>query len=480
MKKFLILASAVILILGLAATTYAMDWGASGFVRVRSAWYVNAGSTPDAQDDDWDDTNAYMDTRFRLKFTAKANDYASGVIYFEGDSSQWGEDSGTRNAAGFWNADRAAIELKQFYIDFKVPGLSDFAPTTLTAGIQGLSVRSHMFVYTDGPGIKTETTAGPVKIFLNWFKPEEGATWQADDGDIYGAVVSAPGLGVVTPGAYFFYYNLDDYPLRSSTPAGPYDTAAFWYLGLWLDGKVGPVNFKSDFVYFDGEQELSGQAVLLNPLAPDPSYSGWGLFVDANLADLIPNWTFGGTFAYGTGDDLGDTTDVFGNPDEFDAYRIPIGSEEAYGGAWGVVFYPSAVNDSVRIANLGSGTEFAEGKLGGTWFGKLYASFKYPEWMKTTIYGMYIGDTTKDGNTHGNARDPFEVSGFEDESDIGIEVGAVMDFSIYKNLTYSFGAGYLWAGDALDSYTGVTVLGLPQNDSPKNPWAVVSQLIFKF
>ena len=484
MKKFLTLTCVAVLTFGLAAATYAADFGASGFVRVRSAWYVNADapSADPTVSDAWDDTNAWMDTRCRLKFTAKANDYASGVIYFEGDSTRWGEDPDGRNTAGAWNADRNAVELKQFYIDFKVPGISDFAPTTLRAGIQGFAVRSHFLLYVDGAGVEVNSTTGPVKTSWYWYKPEEGADNQADDADIYGVRAWVPGLLPVTPGVYFLYLHAGDYPLRANTPAGVYDTGNFWWLGVYVDGKIGPVALKSDFAYFDGEQELGG---IPSALVSDPDYSGFGFFADASVSDIIPNATLGAAFAYGTGDDLVDAADPRGN--EFDAYRVPPGSEECYGGNWGIVYYASAINDGVRMSNLTGGTTADLGKLGGTWFGKLYGSFKAPEWLKTTVYAMYIGDTTDEGNTIGDARSVVPASagfssGLEDDSDIGIEIGAYCNMSIYKNLTYSIGAGYLFAGDALDSYDPVTsdALGITVNDSPSNPWAVVSQLIYKF
>jgi hypothetical protein len=485
MKKFLTLTFAAALIVGLAAATYAVDFGADGFVRVRSAWHRNA-QAPSADptvSDAFDDTNAWMDTRFRLRFTAKANDVATGVIYFEGDSSRWGEAPDGRNTAGSWNADRNAVELKQFYIDFKVPGLSDFAPTTIRAGIQGFALRTHFLLFADGAGVELNTTTGPVKWSWYWYKPEEGADNQADDGDFYGVRLWLPGLLPVTPGAYFLYLNAGDYPLRATTPGAlltPYDKGDFWWLGFYLDGKVGPVAIKSDFAYFDGEQTLGG---LTSPGVSDPDYSGLGFYADVSVADIVPNVTFGVAGAYGTGDDLVDAADPLGN--EFDGFRVPPGSEEPYIGDWGMVYYASAINDGVRMSNLAAGTTAALGKLGGTWFAKLYASYKFPTWLKTTVYGMYIGDTTDEGNTIGDARDivpaiPGFSSGLEDESDIGIEFGAYWNISIYKNLTYSIGGGYLVAGDALDSYSGLTVGLFPVNDSPKDPWAILSQLIFKF
>jgi hypothetical protein len=88
---------------------------------------------------------------------------------------------------------------------------------------------------------------------------------------------------------------------------------------------------------------------------------------------------------------------------------------------------------------------------------------------------MWIGDTTKDGNTVGNAIDITEVTGLSDDDDIGLEFGAIVDMSIYKNLTYSIGAGWLLAGDALDTVDSVGI-----NQEPDDPWAIVTQLMYKF
>jgi hypothetical protein len=43
MKKLLTVAVAGLLIMGLAAATYAMEMKASGFIRVRTAWYEGSG-----------------------------------------------------------------------------------------------------------------------------------------------------------------------------------------------------------------------------------------------------------------------------------------------------------------------------------------------------------------------------------------------------------------------------------------------------
>jgi hypothetical protein len=419
--------------------------------------------------DAYNDAQAWMDTRFRLKFSAKANDYATGVISFEGDSSQWGEDPDGRNTAGAWNADRNAVEVKQFYIDFKVPGLSDFAPSTVRAGIQGFSVRSHVLLYVDGAGVETTTTAGPVKFQFYWYKPEEGDTHRSRDTDMYGARLWVPGVMPVTPGGYILYWNGNNYPRLNATDDA---SADLYWVGFYVDGKIGPVALKTDFVYSGGEVEPRSAQKALG--VQDVDAGGWLFFADACASIPMDEMGLevGGTFMYATGNDATDN--------DFDGYFIPPGSEEAYGGNWGVVFYPSRVNDAVRIANTGSGTLAGYGKAGGTWFAKIYAGVKPVDWLKVHLYGMYIGDTSDNWDTHGNAL--TSTAALEDEDVIGIELGGIVDFQIYKNLTYSIGAGYLFAGDALDQFDLATTIatGVITNDEPDNPWAVLSQLIFKF
>jgi hypothetical protein len=500
MKKILTLAAVIIFVFTVAAATYAMEFKASGMIRIRTAWYLNTDGAPRATGANYDDGEAWTDQRFRLKMDLVASEDLKGVIYFEGDSSRWGELGVARNTAGAWGAggsDRNAVELKQFYIDFNVPGLSDTVPTNMRIGTQWLAIRSHAFLGADGATLRVFMQPGPVRVYLNWSKPWEGSDFQYDESDLYSTriVLALPDFPV-RPGGFFAYWHSQDYDwtgIFSGTTgygqAGPYSalfpgfpterlgSGDFWWLGFNVDGKIGPVALKTDFIYFDGEAEPSGFAKATGPAIPvvgfapgDADYGGWMVYLDANTA--IGPATVGGTFFYATGDDLTDTAKV--SP-EFDAYRIPPGSEA--NPALGTVFWAGTTHDGIDIATAGraSGTAVQQRWYGGLWTVKGYGSFKPLDWLKVTGYAMYIGDTTEDGNTIGNAVDATEASGLEDESDIGIEVGAIVDLSIYKNLTYSMAAGILFAGDALDT---VDALGL--NDSPDDPWAIVSQLIYKF
>jgi hypothetical protein len=368
--------------------------------------------------------------------------------------------------------------MKQFYIDFNVPGISDTVPTNVRVGTQWLAIRSHIFLGADGATLRVFTQPGPVRVYLNWSKPWEGADHLYDDTDLYSArvVLALPDFPV-QPGMFFAYMNSNDYlyaPVGTGfgSGAGSGD-GEFWWVGVNVDGKIGPAALKTDFVYFNGESEISGNHPFAAIGVGDADFGGWAVYADVNVP--IGPATVGGTFFYATGDDLTDTTLSPTNlsPD-FDAYRIPPGSEA--NPALGTVFWAGTTHDGVDIATAGRGlgTQVQQRWFGGLWTAKGYGSFKPLDWLKVTGYAMYIGDTTDDGNTIGNAVDA--VGAPEDDDDIGIEVGAIVDLSIYKNLTYSVAAGILFAGDALDTYTGVGTT----NDSPDDPWAIVSQLIYKF
>jgi hypothetical protein len=471
MKKFLVIATVAVFVLTLAATTYAVDFKASGLIRIRPISTMNTNGAHLATSASYDHTRSFVDERFRLQMKLVANEDLYGVIYIEGDSTAWGEAAGGRNAIGSWGSDRVGVEAKQFYIDFNVPGIKDVAPTNVRAGMQWLAIRSHVFVGVDAPGIRVRTDAGPVRIYLNWFKAAEGANiWQShDETDLYAArvVLNLPDFPV-KPGMFVAYWNGNDYPLGANAQT---QRADFYWVGVNADGKVGPASFKADFVYVSGDVDRTSAGL------QDREYGGWVFYADANLP--IAMMTVGGTFMYATGDDVTDATAATGDL-EHDGYVVPPATEG--NPVLSQVFWAGPVHDSIFIARSGntagqartSGTQMMQRYWGGLWTIKGYASFKPLDWLKVTGYAMYIGDTTSDGDTVGTA---INAAGQpEDEDYIGIEVGAIADIKIYKELTFNMGLGYLFAGDAMDSWTGVGTV----NDSPDDPWAILTQLIYKF
>lgn len=462
-------------------------------------------------------TQSFMYSRGRLRFDAIMGKQVSGTFFFEIDSARWGEKWGTgaqRNMAGDWNADAAAVEVKNMFITAALPPVLP-VPITVNAGILPLNTRP-VTNYTDGSGINMFIRPDPVQIKLQWMKALENEDWASDDCDVYHAEIKA-NLGPITPGVWFSYYNMNTYPFNlSTTYAGATSTyisspivnqtANMSWWGLFADGKLGPVNLCFDLVYDTGSVKAHGDytaatGIISNEAARKVDYKGW----ITRLALNYPweKFDFGLVGMYASGCDMKQTSDsgyvgtgvaygaasAYGYSRKVSGYVVPPNAEQGYDDE-SIVFYGQGANGLGRpgagFNNGGTaGSSVARGTYGGTWFAKLYTAFKPAPWYRVMLYGMYIGDTTKNGNTIGDAvtTDSAGRRVRRDDSTIGWEFGVFNDIQIYKNLQFRLGAGYLFAGRAFDMYdqrTGTYGSPVNSNVSPNNPWVIMSKLIYVF
>jgi hypothetical protein len=460
-------------------------------------------------------TESYMETRARLRFDALMGKQVSGTFFFEIDATRWGEKWTTgaqRNNAGDWNADSASVEVKNAYLTFALPPVIP-VPITINAGIIPLVTRP-VVQYTDGSGMQMLIKPDPVEIRLQWMKALEGEDWASDDCDVY-HIQAKVNVGGLTVAGWMSYYNMNTYPFNvsapnvySSLPSPPYtnpgnvvnpvvnQTADMSWWGLYVDGKVGPFYINTDFVYDWGKVNPHENADVPNPDGTNKKvkYSGW----ITRLALDYPweRFNIGGVFMYASGSDLKKTSangyagdpvaygpaGIYGYTRKVSGYIVPPNAEHVYDDEDLVIFGTGA--NGINRANTGDqnggtgGSSVGRGGYGGTWFAKLYANFKPTPWYRITLVGMYIGDTTKNGNTLGNA---VTYAGTpRDDKEIGWEANLINDIQIYKNLQFRAGVGYLWAGKAFDQverrygWTGCT------NVSPNNPWAIVTKLLYVF
>jgi hypothetical protein len=493
MKKFIVLSLMGILVLAFGTTVYAqkeapkLDFKASGFINVISFYTLNdpglnAGAkiygapatygTPDASA--YDRKVSYLDSRAHLKFDAVMGKELSGTIYFEIDSTRWGDTTPTttdRGKMGYWSADRASVEVKNIYFDVGIPYIGIPVPMTARIGLQPLNIRPHIFVYTDGMGVSGGIKIDPVMIQPMWFKALEGADWTADDVDVYGLHVNAK-VGPFTIGGYGLNYNMNTYPFNAATSN---QKANMWWLGLYADGKAGPVNFNFDFVYDRGKVED-------RTVVQDVKYRGFATRLKLDFP--WEKFNFGGVGLYGSGADKNKTGDD-GVPGELTAsgavtskvgsYVVPVGSENgAISGESVMLSWYAGSTGGVGWADNHNYNQMCRGSSGGIWFAKAYASVKAAPWYKVTLQGLYIGDTTKHGNTFGNAV-KTGTSTLRDDKDIGWEFDLVNELQIYKNLKWEIAGGLLFAGDAMEFKRSTGV-----NDSPKNPWAIVTRMTYNF
>jgi hypothetical protein len=506
MKKFIFLGLIGLMVMALSATVYAqpkLDFKASGAMEATSFLYRNvAGGDgaittymaapfwPDtfatASSGAWNRTNSYMQYRGILRFDAIMGKELSGTFVFELDSSRWGDPSGDRGKLGYWTADRAGIEVKNMYLNVGLPYFGIPVPMTARIGIQPIGMRPHIFNIVDGTAITGGINIDPVTIGLVWAKALEGKDATADDADVYGLSLQAK-LGTMTAGGYWFYYNMNTYPLsqvQSVYGATPADAADFHWLGVFADGKLGPVNLNFDFVYDTGKVEKR-----LTSTVKDVKYRGFATQVKVDFP--WEKFNFGVLGMYASGADLRKTSrtglpgesvedNVAGYSTKVGSYVIPPGSEEW--AAWGESmilgsnFITATAYPTGMWPTLGTyPNQVTRGAIGGTWVAKLYGSVKATPWYKVTLQGLYIGDTTKHGNTLGDALKP---SGYlRDDKSIGWEFDLINEIQIYKNLKWSVGAGILFAGDALDQYGGSFA---NRAKSPKDPWMLATKLRYDF
>jgi len=452
--------------------------------------------------------DSHWESRAHLKFDAIMGPNLSGTIFFEIDTGRWGSGwtTGTglgreANAFGGWTTDRTAVEVKNIYIDVGLPYFGIPVPITVRVGAQPIGVRPAMLVYSDGTGITAGIKIDPVLIAPIYAKVLEGNDFQDDDVDVWGLHVNAK-LGTFTVGGYGLYYRMNSYPLWVTQPTGiagfpavmtpvapGSDKAHMWWLGAYVDGKAGPVNVNFDFVY-DFGSVTNGP----NKRITAPDYGlhvrneGWA--VRAKIDYPWEKFNFGGVGMYARGPDThatsasglpGSLTSIGTPARRNSGYIVPPGSEQGPINGESMVVYSmeGAATGGYGLANRANYAALSPGGFGGTWFAKLYGSVKATPWWKVTFQGLYIGDTTKHGNTLGSAfkfPHAFTVA-LRDDKDIGWELNLLNEFQIYNNLRFFVGAGYLFAGDATD--VGTTFAG-GTNRKIANPWALRTRLMYTF
>jgi hypothetical protein len=509
MKKFVVLSFVLLLILASGSITYGqekapiLEFKAAGFIDAQSLWFKNAtqantsagiyassvagqpttfaysrnfagGRPTGALDTDV----AFWESRARLKFDAIMGPNLSGTFFFEFDSQPWGNGSGgTRNSYGYWGGDRASLEIKNIYLTFGMPIIP--VPMQFRVGEQGFALRPNLLLTTDGIGITWDTKIDPVVIQLMYGKIYENQVYASDDNDMYGVHVRG-NFGTFTPGVYWLYYHMNTYPSDpGGANTGPTNNKAeLQWFGGYLDGKVGPVTMNLDFIYDFGFVE--SRAV---PKPPHVDYAGWLLHGKVDYA--IEKANIGVLAYYASGADaentsssgIPGTTTGKGTPSRrVTSYIVPVSSESGTGYGESVVFYNTWVNHgSSGISANTNYTQSCRGPVGGTWMAKIYASYKIFPDFKMTGQVMYIGDTTKNGNTFGTARAIGAGSPrLKDYDYIGTEADVIGEWNIYKNLKFTAAYGFMWAGPAMKLWSGTN------NHMIQNPWQLTTNLTYSF
>jgi len=411
-----------------------------------------AGGALGSADAAWNEENAWVQMRTIMALVAVVSKDLYGALVFEIDSNRWGDNGTGANNAGAWGTDQVAVEVKNAYINFKVPQV----PVTVKAGLQNFAVRPHLCLIKDGAGLSAviEFKTDPVTIAIKplWAKMlEDQDHTQADDQDLYGIDVTFA-FGDIKPGVFFLYQAMRErYPNALMPTPGD---SEMWWIGPYVDAKIGPVDLTLDFIYSGGKEDYD--------VGTDLDHKGWVLRGEAAYTMNKLRVGIGGL--YGTGRDMDD-------PNDDESYRVPYLSEAA------AVNKDFLILTGEWVVNAPYGFSYSGGLFktfsdigAGVWYVRAFADYQVLDWLTVMGNVGYIGDTTEGHNPPYNIGDTFGRSA-DDNDSIGWEIDVGTAIDIYKNLKWSIAFGYLIAGDALNSYADAR---------PDDPWELASTLVYSF
>jgi hypothetical protein len=488
MKKILLIALALGLAVALAAPAMATDWSARGHIYVGGAIHktVPPAGPPNwggpaltlvPGSPAWNDTMAWVRMGANLTITARQSEDLYGVLGFNMSSSRWGEAgfTGAMDAtnAGNWyreggyadDSGTLSVLLQEMFIDFRVPPK---LPIWLRIGAQPFVIRPWLVVNTVGPGLTGRIMIDPIKLSINagWAKKWEGYDWDCDDVDAFFGDIAIP-IGPVRVGGFVWYENHNMWwPTDAGVqPPGQRSHADIYWLGVYADGKVGPVGLQFDFVYNGGD--INYDDILVGWL--DQDIEAWALrgVLDVSPMDRLK---VGIGALYATGEDP--------NSNDLEQFRS-VNGWELHGRQQGL----PALQDFLLLTDglmgcvpfRGPGIGFIGGPsyLGGVWYVRGFADFMATDWLRLVANVGYIGDTNDHSNRFGSARKADGIT-LRDDDSIGVEMDFGFNIALYKNLQWGMAFGYMIGMDALDAWNGVA------NDSPANPWGLTSAILYTF
>jgi len=144
MKRFMLLAVALVMVLGMAVSASAVEVTTSGNLLVNAVWQDNWDFANKGTNDNNNQTFTVYE-RADLYFTATANENLKGVLGLRSQRAQWGQDDFANDTAGGASATGAQLNIRDAYIDFNYPGTSvnvkaGLYPVSLPAMVGGGSM----------------------------------------------------------------------------------------------------------------------------------------------------------------------------------------------------------------------------------------------------------------------------------------------------------------------------------------------------
>lgn len=490
MKKYAGILAVLVLLLGLAALSYAApaeipsDTTAAiakgktqitlgGEIRMRGLYGRNLDVIDDkyyGRDYTYTDTDgktktrdyknrsrnrSYYDYRVRLNMEAKISPNTTGYVELESsneydenkklannsENTRWG--SGTKGPKGnypFGNwHDESSVYIRQAWIQHQGTGLLG-VPLGVKVGKQLIKLGNGLFFdhtyFGDDAILAFVQPLKELTIAAYTIKFDENNVNLNDDATAYGLLASyaGNGWGISADATYVDHQNNKDLGGTYSVP-----DIHLWNFGLRgnYDDIAGTgLGIRADVEFQTGKVEMpSGSS--------DRDLKGWAVLGGLDYKFKSIPLTITAEYARGSGNE--DEKDI-------DAFITALGPEQHYTFVYEYLA-PSACNFDIGGGNIGTG-------LCNTQYVKLGGAADITKDLKAEVYGYWL-----------KAVEDVAINGGKKDDDLGWEVDVKVTYKLDKGLIYWVEGGYFWPGDAYDMNGG---------KSADDAWAVRHGIQLKF
>lgn len=421
MKRFAILAVVLVALVAVAAPAFATDVTFKGSYRARGY----ADSTP-SLDERVSKTNSFMDQRFRLETIFTVNDILSFTTRFDAlDDVMWGDVTGA-NAPPNIDIDRAWMTIKTDFGKFDVGRMQGRTWGTLfedsEADVERIkyTIKVGDFIgfaimekQAEIDGLNpVGTAAGPIPnpVLLN-----------GDTDQVTYYLAGVYKVEAFTGGLLAGYTNGKTASDRITNPFGPFDSK-FWTIDPYFEWKIMDFSVSGELMYrFGKSAEFDRrQFAALNTNNKDIDWDAYAWNLEGKYVAGPLSFQLGYAYMSGQGSDPNST------------------KQQSLGGLgtdWDKLWILTATEDNVLTNQLGYVGNINGGQVGQNGAQILYlgAGFKPMENLSLDV-------------VYGNAKAESPVNATVSNS-YGNEYDLKAVWNIYDNLSYTFIAAYLDAGD---------------------------------
>jgi hypothetical protein len=456
-KKLLAVAAAAVLTAATAVPALALENEFHGMYRLFLTESNFDNSTPAGAGLRKDAHSGFSAVqRARIVYTAKANDDLKLVTHFELDSRFGGQATAYKgitglNDTGQLEADSFSLEVKNYYLDFKIPNTGVSVKTGVHTFFDSYQWLFGMF---DAAGVTFSKKFDPLTLSAGWFRFQDLDT----NGSATAVATATSSSGKLTTDFIFLdgkyavskditvggsYYNIQ----RDST--GPGSTTEFELLhmvGLNAAVKLGPATINPFFAYQFGDANPTG--AVKNDIA------AFLAGVTSKTKVGPGNVNFSAIYLSGDKDNTGDAKD-FKTIGQATSYFAPSNMWILVRGPMGIA-QQDLIGTDMTVGNRGLMGVFAgyEGTAGKVFYsGNL-------GYMQTAAQRT--------------------AAGVKEDASLGTEINATVGYKMFDNMTAQFTAAYAMLGDGLNSATpGKKIAGFGAADAD-DPYAMYVVLNYAF